>query len=38
MDITPIRNEVGKVVLFLISYKDITSNYTPSRYTIYFLL
>ena len=34
LDITPIRNEVGKVVLFLISYKDITSNYTPSRYLL----
>ena len=35
LDITPIRNEVGKVVLFLISYKDITSNYTPSRWRLF---
>ena len=31
MDIIPIRNEVGKVVLFLLSYKNITDMYTPSR-------
>ena len=38
LDITPIRNEVGKVVLFLISYKDITSNYTPSRLRLFIFL
>ena len=38
LDITPIRNEVGKVVLFLISYKDITSNYTPSRLRFFIFL
>ena len=31
LDIVPIHNEVGKVVLFLLSYKDITDMYTPSR-------
>ena len=31
LDIIPIRNEVGKVVLVLLSYKDITDMYTPSR-------
>ena len=31
LDIIPIHNEVGKVVLFLLSYKDITAMYTPSR-------
>ena len=38
LDITPIRNELGKVVLFLISYKDITSNYTPSRSWLFIFL
>ena len=32
LDIIPIQNEVGKVVLFLLSYKDISNTYTPSRY------
>ena len=31
LDIVPIHNEVGKVVLFLLSYNDITDMYTPSR-------
>ena len=31
LDIIPIQNEVGKVVLFLLSYKDISNTYTPSR-------
>ena len=31
LDIVPIHNEVGKVVLVLLSYKDITDMYTPSR-------
>ena len=33
LDIIPIQNEVGKVVLFLLSYKDISNTYTPSRYS-----
>jgi hypothetical protein len=32
LDILPIRNEVGDVVLFLLSYKDITNEYSESRY------
>ena len=35
LDIIPIQNEVGKVVLFLLSYKDISNTYTPSRWPIY---
>ena len=31
MDIIPIQNELGRVVLFLLSHKDITDIYTPSR-------
>ena len=31
LDIIPIQNELGKVVLFLLSFKDITNTYTPSR-------
>ena len=31
LDIIPIHNEVGKVVLFLLSHKDITDMHTPSR-------
>ena len=31
MDIIPIQNETGKVVLFLVSHKDITDMHTPSR-------
>ena len=31
LDIIPIHNEFGMVVLLLLSYKDITDMYTPSR-------